>query len=77
MSKAPDFEHYVEATRQVVEEFRDDVLAPHMAKMTKADTNLHRLRVASDNFVNALNGQYSLFGGLQPNFPDRESESRV
>jgi hypothetical protein len=58
MSKEPDFEHYVEATRLIIEEFHDDVLAPHMAKMPKADTNLHRLRVASDNFLNALNGQY-------------------
>jgi hypothetical protein len=52
-NKELEFERYVEATRQVVQEFRDDVLARHMSKMTKADTNLHRLQVAADNFVNA------------------------
>jgi hypothetical protein len=67
-----DFEHYVTATREIVEEFRN-VLAAHTAKMRqeaiarggqtgpdhiKEAAELHRLRLASDNFLNALAGNY-------------------
>jgi hypothetical protein len=83
-ANTPKFEHYVEATRQVVEEFRD-VLAEHHAGLVHYDIELnkgqgpykgasvvstkasddpqhaahvHRMRLACDQFLNALNGQY-------------------
>ena len=81
-----DFEHYVTATREIVESFRD-VLAEHTAELTHYDiqtdkdpvgfgpsglsvkeskasadpqrhAELHRIRMACDNFLNALNGTY-------------------
>jgi hypothetical protein len=77
-----DFEHYVTATKELVESFRDE-LAEHTAELVHFDINvisggrggvsvtdtkasadpqrhaeLHRIRVACDNFINALNGNY-------------------
>jgi hypothetical protein len=67
-----DFEHYVTATKEIVEEFRD-VLARHRAKLDqeaiarsgqtgpdhiKEAAELHRLRIGCDNFINALVGNY-------------------
>ena len=73
-----DFEHYVTATREIVELFRD-VLAEHTAELTRTKIDLkkgasvelpaashdpqrhaelHRIRMACDNFINALNGAY-------------------
>jgi hypothetical protein len=74
-----DFEHYVTATKGIVESFRD-VLAEHTAELTQAKignisvgasvelpaasrdpqrhAELHRIRMACDNFLAALAGQY-------------------
>jgi hypothetical protein len=81
-----DFEHYVQATKEIVESFRDE-LAEHTAELTRYDiqtdkapvgggrsglsvtetkasadpqrhAELHRIRVACDNFINALSGNY-------------------
>jgi hypothetical protein len=65
-----DFEHYVTATREVVEEFRD-VLARHTAKLhqeaiersgqggdPQQAAELHRLRIGCDNFLNVLVGNF-------------------
>ena len=67
-----DFAHYVTATQEIVEEFRD-VLARHTAKLhqeaiafggqtgpdhIKAAAELHRLRIGCDNFLNVLMGNY-------------------
>jgi hypothetical protein len=69
MEVQPDFEHYVEAIRGIVEEFRD-VLAVHTAKLhqeaiarggqagsPQEAAELHRLRIACDHFLNALSGK--------------------
>lgn len=65
-----DFVHYVAATREIVEEFRDE-LAKHTAKLhqeaikrggqagdPQEAAELHRLRVGCDNFLNVLAGNY-------------------
>jgi hypothetical protein len=67
-----DFAHYVAATQEIVEEFRD-VLARHTAKLDQVAINLggntspdriaekaqlHRLRIGCDNFLNVLMGNY-------------------
>ena len=67
-----DFVHYVTATKEIVEEFRE-VLARHTAKLhqeaiafggqpwpdhIKAAAELHRLRIGCDNFLNMLMGYY-------------------
>lgn len=66
------FEHYVQATGEIVEEFRD-VLAAHTAKLDQKaialggqtgpghiaeKAQLHRLRIGCDNFLNVLMGNY-------------------
>jgi hypothetical protein len=63
------FEHYVAATREIVEEFRDE-LAKHTAKLhqeaialgetrsPQEAAELHRLRIGCDNFLNVLAGNY-------------------
>ena len=70
MEAEVDFEHYVTATREIVEEFRDE-LARHTAKLhqeaialggqggsPQQAAELHRMRLACDNFLNALAGNY-------------------
>jgi hypothetical protein len=65
-----DFEHYVTATREIVEEFRDE-LSKHTAKLQQdaiesggqagspqEAAELHRLRIGADNFLNVLAGNY-------------------
>lgn len=65
-----DFAHYVTAIQELVEEFRD-VLARHTAKLhqeaiarggqagsPQEAAELHRLRLACDNFLNALVGNF-------------------
>jgi hypothetical protein len=67
-----DFKHYVAAAHELVEVFRDE-LAEHTArfdqkaielggkttpKHIQEAAELHRMRVACDNFCNALNGNY-------------------
>jgi hypothetical protein len=65
-----DFAHYVTATREIVEEFRDE-LSKHTAKLQKdaialggqagspqEAAELHRLRIGCDNFLNVLAGHY-------------------
>jgi hypothetical protein len=64
------FEHYVAATREIVEEFRDE-LSKHTAKLQQdaialgghacdpqEAAELHRLRIGCDNFLNVLAGNY-------------------
>ena len=81
-----DFEHYVTATREIVESFRDELaeetsrlthyaidtdknpvgfgnsglsVTPTLASLDpEKHAHLHRMRVASDNFLAALAGQY-------------------
>ena len=64
-----DFGHYIEAATQLVEEFRDELHTETSRIMqAKADkpqdfdpthhAHLHRMRIASDNFLSALAGQY-------------------
>jgi hypothetical protein len=66
-----DFEHYIEAAIQLVEEFRDERHTETSRMMhEKADkpqdfdpthhAHLHRMRIASDNFLAALSRQYWL-----------------
>jgi hypothetical protein len=66
-----DFAHYVTATQEIVEEFRD-VLARHTAKLhqeaialgggqtrsPQEAAELHRLRIGCDNFLNVSAGNY-------------------
>ena len=64
------FEHYVAATHEIVEEFRDE-LSKHTAKLhqdaidhggqvgdPQQAAELHRLRIGCDNFLNVLAGNY-------------------
>ena len=65
-----NFQHYVTATREIVEEFRD-VLARRTAKLQQEAialggqggspqeaAELRRMRIACNNFLNALVGNY-------------------
>jgi hypothetical protein len=67
-----DFVHYVTATKEIVEDFRD-ILAEHTAKMDQKaiklggqtspehiaeKAELHRLGIGCDNFLNVLAGNY-------------------
>jgi hypothetical protein len=65
-----DFEHYVTAAKEIIEDFRD-VLAVHTAQLhqkaieagghvgsPQEAAELHRLRLACDNFLNALVGNF-------------------
>jgi hypothetical protein len=64
------FEHYVAATLQICEEFRD-VLVEHTGELLQKaiatggqaavpayQSRVHRMRVALDNLVNCLNDVY-------------------
>jgi hypothetical protein len=65
-----DFEHYITATREIVEEFRDE-LSKRTAKLhqkaieaggqvgsPQEAAELHRLHLACNNFLNALVGNF-------------------
>jgi hypothetical protein len=65
-----DFDHYVTAIRELVEDFRDQ-LFQHAAKLhqkaieaggqvgnAQDAAELHRLHLACDNFLNALVGNF-------------------
>jgi hypothetical protein len=65
-----DFEHYVTATREIVEEFRDE-LSKHTAELhqeaiafggqggdPQQAAELHRRRIGCDNFLNCLVGNF-------------------
>jgi hypothetical protein len=78
-SKKVNFDHYIAAAIQLVEEFRDE-LHVETARLTQAKIDisnngcsielpqahydpgrhafLHRLRIASDNFLSVLSGNY-------------------
>jgi hypothetical protein len=67
--KEPDFEDYIAACMEIVQEFRD-VLGVETARMMQEKANrpqefdpqkhahLHRIRVAGDHFLSALSRQY-------------------
>jgi hypothetical protein len=72
LENQPTFAHYIQATGEIVEEFRD-VLVEHTVKLQQEATArggntgpdhireaaaLHRLRIGCDNFLNVLMGNY-------------------
>jgi hypothetical protein len=67
--KEPTFDHYIAAAIQLVAEFRDElqtetarIMQEKADKPEKFDPArhafLHRMRVASDNFLSALSGNW-------------------